>query len=74
MDNHPSEPSTEQLNDPEGRQLVAAIHARKAGKTTTTELPGPAWPPPLASRAVRRHCTRQVKAGYCADCGTKVTK
>lgn len=33
-----------------------------------------AWPPPLASREVRRHCAHQMKAGYCAYCGTKATK
>lgn len=31
------------------------------------------WPPPLAPRAMRRHCQHMVKAGYCALCGTKVT-
>ena len=32
------------------------------------------WPPPLASRAIRRHCQHMVKAGYCALCGTKVSQ
>jgi hypothetical protein len=31
------------------------------------------WPPPLASRAIRRSCKpHMVKSGYCALCGTKV--
>lgn len=33
----PSDPSPEMLNDPDGRQLVAAIHARRAGKTTAAK-------------------------------------
>lgn len=31
------------------------------------------WPPPLASRAIRRHCQHMVKAGYCALCGTRTS-
>ncbi|QGZ16958.1 hypothetical protein SEA_LITTLETOKYO_66 [Arthrobacter phage LittleTokyo] len=30
------------------------------------------WPPPRASRAVRRHCVHLVKAGYCVLCGTEI--
>lgn len=30
------------------------------------------WPPPLASRAIRRHCEHRTKGGYCVDCGTQV--
>lgn len=32
------------------------------------------WPPPRASRAIRRHCQHVVKPGYpgyCAFCGEK---
>lgn len=32
-----TEPTPEMLNDPDGRQLVAAIHARRAGKTTASK-------------------------------------
>lgn len=37
------------------------------------------WPPPTASRSDRRACAKRrheglIKAGYCALCGTKVSK
>jgi hypothetical protein len=73
--NAPSELTPEQINDPVGRELLEDIHEHPEDHPVEWS----AWPPPLASRSDRRACAkrrheRMIKAGYCALCGTEVTK